>query len=277
MAAGMFLFSAVDTQAKLLTDTLHPGQIVWSRQMGLFVGALILLGTRGPSLINSSQPVLQSLRGLLVAGSSTLFTFALIYVPLADAIAVSFVAPFFVTLMGALLLKEHVDFRRWVAVSLGFIGVLIIVRPGTGAIHPAVLLVVIAAFLFALRQILSRWLGRVDPIETTITYTALVSGVALSLPLPFVWRSPATTMEFFLMIGMAVPAAAAEILVIKALEVAQAVVIAPVHYTLIVWGTLYGFLVFNQLPDIWTWIGTIIIITTGIYSLNRERQLPATI
>ena len=271
MASGMFLFSCVDTMAKFLTDTIHPVQIVWCRQLGLLIGVVILIALRGLIVLRSDNPKLQIARGTLAAFSATLFIVAVAYVPLADAVAITFVAPFMVTLMGALILKEPVGIRRWAAVAIGFIGTLIVIRPGMGVIHPAAFLLIIAAGAFALRQILSRVLAGGDKTQTTVAYTAITSWLLLSIPLPFVWQTPATSLEISLLVAMAVLAAVAETLVIMALDAAQAVVVAPVHYSLLLWGTLYGFLVFGQLPDMWTWIGALIIVATGLYTLNRER------
>lgn len=271
MGAGMFLFSAVDTQAKFLTDSLHPIQITWSRQLGLLFGVVLLIALRGFSVLRTKQPLLQFGRGALAATSATMFIVAIAYVPLADAVAVSFVAPFIVTLLGALILREQVGIRRWVAVSIGFAGTLIVIRPGLGVLHPAVGLVLIAATAFACRQVLSRMLSGTDPVQTTVAYTALVGSAILTIPLPFVWQTPQMGQEMLLLISMALMAACAEVLVIMALEAAQAVVVAPVQYSLLIWGTFYGWMVFGQLPDFWTWVGALIIVATGIYTLNRER------
>ena len=271
MAAGMFLFSAVDTQAKFLTDTLHPVQIVWSRQLGLLIGVVILLAFRGLAILRTSRPGLQILRGGLAACSAVLFIAGVSFVPLADAVAVTFVAPFIVTVLGALILREPVGIRRWTAVTIGFLGTLIVIRPGMGVVHPAVALVLAAAVLFAVRQVLSRMLSGTDRTVTTVAYTALVGSLLMTLPLPFVWRWPTSGLEIALLVGIAVMAALAEVLVIKALEVAQAVVVAPLHYTIMIWSTIYGYLVFAQLPDLWTWVGAAIIVATGLYTLHRER------
>jgi S-adenosylmethionine uptake transporter len=271
MAAGMFLFAAVDAQAKFLTDTLHPIQIVWSRQFGLLFGVLILLALRGATVLRTRNPGLQIARGVLAASSATMFVVAISFVPLADAVAVSFVAPFIVTVLGALVLREPVGIRRWTAVTVGFIGALIVIRPGLGVIHPAVMLVLVAALLFALRQVLSRVLSGADHVSTTVAYTALAGSFVLTIPLPFFWQWPTTGVEMALLASIAVLAGLAELLVIKALEVAQAVVVAPLHYSLLIWGTMYGYLLFGQLPDLWTWTGALIIVTTGIYTLHRER------
>ncbi len=272
MALGMFLFSAVDTGAKFLTDSLHPIQIVWTRQLGLLAGAVFLIATQGRAILVTAHPRLQVARGAVAALSASLFIFAVVHVPLADAVAVSFVAPFMVTLMGAFILREPVGLRRWAAVTLGFIGTLIVLRPGLGVVHPAAGLVVIAAFLFAVRQIISRWLSDTDRTGTTVVYTALVGSTVLTVPLVFVWQTP-TADQMLILVGIACLAGVAEVMVIKSLELAMAVVLAPIHYTLMIWGTFYGWLVFHQLPDLWTWIGTAIIVATGIYTLQREHRI----
>lgn len=270
MATGFFLFSGVDTMGKFLTDTLHPVQITWFRQTGLFLGVLVLIALRGRSVLRSANPKLQISRGVLAACSATLFIVAVGYVPLADAVAITFVAPFLVTLLGAAFLREPVGIRRWIAVSIGFLGALIIIRPGMGVVHPAAGLLLLAATAFALRQVLSRFLAGADSTQTTVAYTAIVAWVLLTLPLAFFWKTP-TGQELLLLAGMAVFAALAETLIIVALDRAQAVAVAPVHYSLLLWGTLYGFFVFNQLPDRWTLCGALIIIASGLYTLNRER------
>lgn len=271
MALGMFLFSGGDTLAKLLTDSLHPVQIMWSRQLGLLAGVIVILGMHGWGVLRTSNLKIQITRGVMAVCSGTLFIFALRYVPLADAVAVSFVAPFLVTVLGALVLREHVGRRRWIAVGIGFLGMLIVVRPGLGVVHPAVLLVVLAATAFALRQVFSRMLSGGDRTVTTVAYTALTSSFLLTLAVPFFWNAPDLSRDVPLLVGLAVLAGCGEVLVIKSLEMTQAVVLAPVHYSLLIWGVFYGFFVFGDLPDIWTWIGAAVIMGTGLYVLHRER------
>ena len=270
MLAGFFLFSGADAIAKLLTADFHPVQIAWTRMLGLVIVVVVLLFSKGVQILHTKKPFLQIARGCVAVGSATLFITAVAYVPLADAVAVSFVAPFMVTIMSAVFLGERVGPRRWVAVTIGFLATLIVIRPGMGVIHPAVGLVLLAAMFFAFRQVISRFLSGSDRTITTVAYTALVAGFLLSIPLPFFWNTPANTEQLILFAGLAVLSGCGELLIIKSLEIAQAVVLAPVHYSLILWGTIYGFLVFNQLPDGWTLLGAAIIIATGIYTIHRE-------
>ncbi len=267
----MFLFAAGDTLAKLLTSSFHPIQIIWFRQSGLLLGVLIILLMHGFSVLQTKRPALQISRGVLAVGSSILFVFAVRYAPLADAVAASFVAPFFVTILGALLLKEKVGIRRWSAVVVGFLGALIITRPGMGVIHPAVLLVVGAAALFAMRQVIGRLLADTDKTTTTVAYTAISASLIISIGLPFVWQTPATTTQWLYLLGMAAVAGLGEVLLIKALEVSEASIVAPIHYTIIIWASIYGFFVFSELPDQWTLLGTTIIVSAGLYTLKRTK------
>lgn len=271
MAVGMFLFSAVDTLAKFLTDSLHPLQIVWIRQLGLVAGTILLMGIYGVRIFITAHPVLQLARGVLAAGSATLFIIAISYVSLADAIAVTFIAPLIVTVLSAVLLAEKVGLHRWSAIIAGFLGTLVVIRPGFESFHPALLLVLFAATLFAGRQIISRLLSGSDNAYTTVAYTALASSLVLSVPTFYVWVTPQTSQQILLLTIMALLAGLAEFMVIKALQIAHAGLVAPVQYTILIWGTLYGFLIFADLPDIFTFAGAAIIIASGLYTVHRER------
>ena len=185
MLVSMFIFSAVDTQAKFLTTTIDPLQVAWHRQTGLLFGVIILLIWRGHHILQTTKFGLQIGRGTCAALSASLFIFGVSFVPLADAVAVTFIAPLLVTIMGALLLGEDVGIHRWAAVILGFIGTLVIIRPGFDSFHPALILPLIAACLFAGRQVISRFLSGIDKTETTVAYTAIASTIILTLPIPF--------------------------------------------------------------------------------------------
>lgn len=273
MSLGFFCFSIGDAAAKLLTESLHPLQVVWLRTLGLFLGVCILVGARGVVVLKTANARLQVLRGLAAVGSATCFITALRFVPLADAVAVTFVAPFIVTALGFFLLKEPVGIRRWIAVVIGFVGMLIVIRPGYGVFHPAIFLVVAAATFFALRQLLSRWLSGADSVVTTVAYTAIISFAITGITQMYVWVPPSGAKTVLVITALTLSAAVGEILIIRALDIAQSVVLAPSHYTVIIWSTLYGYLIFNDLPDQWTLIGCSIIIASGIYTIYREYLL----
>ena len=271
MLAGMFVFSAVDAQAKYLTQYLPPLQIVWSRQLGLFFGVLLLIGIRGFAVMRTNHPVLQVSRGVAAAMSATLFIIGLNYVPLADAVSVTFIAPMVVTVLGAVVLGERVGIHRWTATVIGFLGTLIVIRPGFDSFHPGLLLPFSAAILFALRQIISRHIGHRDRTETTVAYTAITATLMLSVSLPFVWTPVESTHLILVIVTMSLLAALGEYLVIRALEIGLAVFVSPLHYTIIIWASLYGYFLFGQFPDGWTWIGAATIVASGLYVMHRER------
>lgn len=268
---GFFCFGATDALAKLLTSELPPPQVAWFRQIGLFTGVMIMLGMRGTQLLRTRHPLVQILRGVMAATSAVLFILALRYVPLADATAVTFIAPFIVTAIAALFLREPVGMRRWLAVLAGFGGMLIVIRPGLGVFHPAIFITVAAATAFATRQVLSRMLSGDDTIATTVAYTSITSTTLLSLPLLFVWQTPEAGWIWMVAIIMTACAGIGEIFIIRALDIAQAVVVAPLQYSMILWSTFYGFVLFADLPDFWTLGGCSIIVASGLYTLNRER------
>jgi len=271
MILGFMFFSVADATAKFLTQDFQPFQIAWFRQLGLLSVGIWILSTRGLPVLKTKRPVLQVLRGCAAALSASAFIFAVGYVPLADAVAVSFVAPFAVTILAALVLRETVGIRRWTAVTVGFIGTLIVIRPGLGILHPAIFVVVAAASMFAVRQILSRILGPVDRTSTTITFTAISSVVLLTVPMIFVWQTPTSLQQVLLILLLACAAGTGELLIIRALELAEAATLAPMQYTMIIWSTGLSWLVFAQLPDGWTLLGAAIIMASGIYTLHRER------
>jgi len=270
MMLAMFIFSAVDAIAKLLTADYHPIQIVWTRQLGLILCVCVLLAVKGSVLFRTAHLKLQIFRGFIAVGSAILFIYSIKFVPLADAITITFISPFIVTIAGAFILKERIGIYRWLAVFAGFVGALIVLRPGFHSFHPALLLAGLAASLFALRQIISRHIGAHDSTMTTILYTAMAGFVLSCIPLPFVFEMPANSQHLMLMCAMALLAACGEVLVIRSLEIALAVAVAPLHYTILLWGSLYGYFIFGHVADIWTWAGALVIIASGLFTVYRE-------
>lgn len=272
MVLAMLLMASVDAQTKYLSQTLPVLQVAWFRQLGLLVGMLAIIGASGLQVLRTARPGLQLLRGALAVGSAVCFILAISRVPLVDAAAVTFVAPLVVTVMGAVLLGEPVGIRRWAAAIVGFTGAMIVLRPGLGVVHPAALFALGSAFMFASRQVLSRVLADSDSTRTTLAYTALVGSALLTIPLPFIWQAPQTVVEFVLLAGIGVLAGLGELCVIKALEVGEAVAVAPMQYTTLLWTTVYGWLLFADLPDLWTLVGSLIVVASGLYTFHRERR-----
>ncbi|MEK9935350.1 MAG: DMT family transporter, partial [Rhodobiaceae bacterium] len=243
--------------------------------IGLVLGVLMLIAWHGRTVLQTGFPMLQVGRGVAAALSATFFIFGLNFVALADAVAVTFVAPLVVTMMAALLLGEHVGLHRWAATIIGFLGALIVIRPGMEGFHPGLLLPLMAAILFAVRQVISRHIGSRDRTETTLAYTALTAFLMLSVVQPFIWQPVGSLKVIAIITSMSLMAALGEFLVIRALEIGQAVFVSPLHYTIIIWASLYGYLIFGQFPDIWTWAGSFVIMASGLYVFHRERKRAA--
>lgn len=272
MVFAMFGFAFVDAQTKILSQDLPVLQVTWARQFGMLVPVAVILWPRhGRRVFRTRHLGLQVLRGAMAVGSAFLFIAAVKFVPLADAVALTFVFPLIVTALSGVVLREHAGPRRWLAVFIGFAATMIIIRPGTGVLHPAAFLALGAAALFAARQLIARVISDTDDTATTFTYSAITGAVILTAAVPFVWVTPPTWPQAAMLAGLGLWAAAAEFAVIKAFESAPGAVVAPFHYTMIIWATAYGFLWFGDLPDQWTLIGTLILIASGLYALYRER------
>ena len=271
MALGFALFAVADTIAKVLLEYYPPLQVVFLRQLGLFFGVNFIMLYNLKWFGKTQNFSKQLLRGFTQAGSAVIFLVGLKTIPIADATSIAFVAPLFVIILSYFILKEPIGIRRWLAVVIGFSGTLIIIRPGFEIINLGHLFIIIAALLFALRQIISRLLAPTDNPLTTAFFTAYTSVFIFILFQPWVWTPITDKNHILLFLVYAVFAGTAEFLVIKSLQIAHAVVVSPLQYTLLIWVTIFGFIIWGILPDFWTFLGAGVIIATGLYSLHRER------
>jgi drug/metabolite transporter (DMT)-like permease len=266
---AMFLFSGMDGLSKYLAVDYHPIEIAAMRQFFTTLALLPFL-LRSPLALRTARPLLQIGRGLCMFCSSILFIFGLSHLPIADASAIGFVSPLLVTALSIPLLGEKVGIRRWTAVIVGFTGVMIVVRPGTGAFNPAALYPLASAAAWALGLILTRIMRNSDQVLTTIFYSTLVGLVIGGAAVPFVWRTPDLA-GLGLMAAMGLLSAISQTLLISAFARAAASILAPFSYSQMVWSTLIGYFVFATLPDALTWIGAAVVIASGLYTLHRER------
>ncbi len=216
------------------------------------------------------MPWQQTARAAAVLGSAVVFMAGLDALPIADATAINFVSPLVVTALSIPLLSEKVGLRRWIAVLVGFAGVLVIIRPGSGTFGWAALLPLFSATLWAVGLILTRRMSPTEPALTTLSYSTFLAAIALTLVLPFVWQTPdAGALVLLLVIG--VISVTAQYLMIVGYSHAAASVLAPLTYTQMIWSTTLGYLVFGAVPGLFTWIGGAIIVASGLYVLHRQR------
>ena len=271
MVLAMFLLSIMDAISKYLTDTLAVPQILAIRFWIFLIFALALASSNGLGLtIRSATPGLQLLRSLIMLGQMSAFIFAVSYLPLADVGAIFAVAPLLVMVLAAVFLGEKIGPRRAAAVAFGFIGVLIIIRPGTGVFDPISLIALGGASCWACFQILLRLVGRRDSAQTTTLFSAMVGCAAFSMVAPFVWRTPAPmTWAWLLVLGSL--GAIGHYLLSTAFRHAPASTLQPFAYTMPLWAIVIGWFVFHDIPDRWTFIGGGLVIASGLYALRRER------
>ena len=268
---GMLFFGSMDAVSKHLTSSLPVIEILWVRYLffALF-GFLLAVHYSGLRGLRTSIPFLQIARGLALVFEIVLFTYAFRYLPLADAHVMAASVPLIVLALAVPILKERVGHRRWFAVVLGFLGVLIILRPGFGNWQPILFLPLLGAFGFAVYLVLTRMAAKFDTIGTSAFYTGLVGLSVLSIFLPLEWKTP-TIEEWGWLLLASVLGLCGHISVIKALSMAEASVLQPFFYVVLVWATFLGFIIFDDIPDFITIIGACIIVGSGLYAWYRER------
>lgn len=271
LMATTVLFASGDAIAKLAVSTLHPIQMLFLRCV-FVVGITVpyALWKIGPSVFHSDHPKTQTFRGLAVLGSSFLFVSGLSHLPLADASAINFVWPLLITVLSVFILKEKVGIRRWAATAVGFCGMLLIIRPGTGAFQIAALFPLGAALLWSFAAVVTRSVSARDRAATTLVWTSLVMLAGSGLLIPFFWR-PMTGQEWLLMGIIGCTSVIGHSVLVFAYERANASFLAPFAYVQLVWATLLGYLVFGSLPDRWIAAGATLIVASGIYTAHRER------
>ena len=259
-----------DATSKYLSSTLPSIEIAWIRFL-VFVLIMVPAMLPGTPLyaLRSRRPGLQLMRAMALLASSLLFISGLRFLPIAEASATSFVSPLFVTALSIFLLGENVGLRRWVATAVGLIGVLIILRPGSSAFHPAAFFPIVSAFAWACTLIMTRMMSGRERTVTTMTWSSVAGLCILSALVPLVWVAPSWhDVLFGILIGVA--STAGQWIVVLAFRYADASVLAPFSYTQLLWVSLLGFLIFGEVPDVWTVTGAAIIVASGLYTAHRE-------
>ncbi len=270
MLATAFCFVSMDALAKYLSQSYPVPQVVWARYVFHLLILALVLGPRLPRVARTGRLGLQFLRSLFLLGATGLFFAALSFIPLADATAIMFVAPILVTAMSVPLLGEHVGPQRWASVVVGFLGALVIIRPGSDAMEPAALLALGAASCYGFYQIATRRLSATDAPLTTLMYSAAVGVLVSSAAVPFFWVTPSPA-DWLTMMGLGLFGALGHFALIKAFQAATAVTVTPFGYVNLLWAVLFGFVFFGELPDAWTMLGAAIIAASGLYILHREK------
>jgi drug/metabolite transporter (DMT)-like permease len=270
LASTLFL-GCSDATAKYLSQTLPAIEITWIR---FLVFALIMLPSMLPGTplyaMRADRPGLQVMRGMALLSSSLFFISGLGFLPIAEASATGFVAPLFVTGLSIVFLGEKVGLRRWLATAVGLLGVLIILRPGSSAFHPAAIFPVVSALAWACTLIMTRMMSGKDRAITTMAYSAITGFAMVSLLVPSVWVAPSWH-DILCGVLIGVASTAGQWIVVLAFRYADASVLAPFSYTQLVVVSILGFILFGELPDVWTVTGAAFIVASGLYTAHRER------
>jgi drug/metabolite transporter (DMT)-like permease len=271
--AANLLTAIVDAVAKLMTRDVHALQITW----GYFVSMAILVGgyalvARLPRAryVNTKRVGLHLARSALLVATISALYIGLTHIPLADAVAIMFSAPLFITALSVPILGERVGRHRWSAVVIGLVGVIVIVQPG-GAMRWPVLMPLAAALSFAAFQILTRRLMATEPPLVALFHISVGACLWSSLIVVFVW-SPLSLDQAAMFAGIGVLGVFAHLCIVKAFQAAQASFLAPFNYVKLIWATVLGYVLFGEIPDNRVFAGGAIIVATGLYVLWRERR-----
>lgn len=273
LCIGVLCLSVNDAIAKLLTSTYAPVQILFVRNaIALPFAAVIALSMGGASALRSHRPAAHLFRAVLWICAATLFFTGLSHLGLAEATALVFVAPVFITALSAIIAKEQVGWRRWTAVFTGLMGVLVIVRPGGEAFQAASIYPIATALLYAMLMFSARW---VDPRETVWTMMLYLvgAGAVLSGAVCIFFWTTIRPEDTWLFVGIAAFGTAGMTMITQAFRMAPASLLAPFDYTALLWATVLGYLIWNDIPDLPTYLGAAIIILSGLYIIFRERRV----
>ena len=269
MMLTVFFMGSSDPVMKLLAETYPVPKVVWGRSLFFALLVVVVFRRRLTTILATRRLGLQLTRSSLQLAFTVIFFLALSLMPIADANALLFAGPLLVTALSGPMLGEHVGVRRWVGIAIGFLGALVIIRPGSGVFQSVALLPVAAACCMALFQILTRRVSDTDSAATSYTYTIVVGVVASSIWVPFFWQTP--DLEGWLMMAaLGLLTGAGQYTYVRAFQAAPASTVAPYFYAILLWATIYGYLIFDHLPDAWTISGAAVIVAAGVYNFHRE-------
>ncbi len=275
MLSAIALFSCLNGAVKWLTLSHDPLMVAWARNVGATVFMLAaFLPRHGLRLLRPSRPWGQLMRAGFLLGSTVLYFSGLSHFDMATGAAIQLTTPLMVTALSGPLLGERVGWRRWLAVGVGFAGALIVIRPGVDMRWP-VLFFVASALCSTFYQISTRFLASYDSPATGSTVAAAVGAIALTPVAPLVWSDPSGWLTIALFCGIGSVAAGGHFLLMSAYRYGEAATLAPFSYTNLLGAGLIGFLIFGDIPDMWTGIGAGVIVCAGLYVGYRERTLAA--
>jgi drug/metabolite transporter (DMT)-like permease len=265
MCVACALFPVQNAVVKLLTSIYPFQEVVWVRlATHLVLMCVVFMPRRGLALLRTRAPVQQVICSAGLLGATFFFFSAAKSVGVTEAIAISFISPLVVTFLAWPILGERITVVRLTSVVIGFAGVLIVIRPGSSVFQWASLLIVASSVSYAVYQIIVRRVAAVDSAATTAFYSALGCTLVTSLFVPFYWKTPDNWRDVALMLSLGVSGGFGHYCVARAFSYAPANLIAPLNYTQMIGSVVVGYLVFAEVPDFYTWIGSAVIIVAGL-------------
>ncbi|BBP75309.1 EamA/RhaT family transporter [Pseudomonas gingeri NCPPB 3146 = LMG 5327] len=273
IGVAVLLFASHDALSKYLSGFYPIVMVVWARYVVHTLLMLVVFVPRSgfSAVVRTRRPGLQLLRALCLIGTSLFFTTGLRYIPLAEATSVNFLAPLLVTALSVPLLGERVSRGQWAAVIAGFVGVLIVVRPGGALFTPAILLPLCSALCFGFYQLLTRMLSGVDSPTTSNFLTGILNSLIMSALLPFFWSTP-TLVHGLFMIGLGTCGMLGHMFLTQAFRHAAPAMLAPFSYGQILFAGMYGYLIFDHTPDMFAVAGIAVICLSGLAVAWGQRK-----
>lgn len=276
MCAAVTLFSCLDATAKYLitTSNIPTEQVVWLRFVGQSLLMLLMIGPlAAPALFRTQKLGLQITRSLLMVGTTAFNFLAVKYLRLDQTVSIAFLAPLMVALLAGPFLGEYVGWRRMLAILTGFLGILVVVRPGFAEVHWAFTFAFASMFVYAVFMIITRKLSTFDPPMVTLTYSMIagtIGGAVFAVP---VWVWPDSPWLWLQLLSMGAFGGLGHYLLIHAYKLAPASVVSPFLYFQLISMVALGYLVFGDVPDRWTFAGSLIVVASGLYLVHREHKV----
>ncbi len=273
MVVGILLLATADAVTKLLIVDFHAGEIIFYRGFFAFLPLLpLIVWHGGVGSLRLQQPKGVWWRGVIALVTSVFVALSFINLPLAEAAALIFTSPIFLTALSPWLLGEKVGWQRWSAVLFGFGGVVVMIQPGSVVFTIWAFVPLIAALCSASRDILTRRLGVIDSATTVMFYTSVVALIGGAVTMP--WSGPAPNLEQWALIGLSgIFVTLAHLLIVMALQFAEGPTVAPLKYVSLVWSAILGYLIWGDVPGLWKVVGALMVVAAGLFILYRETRM----
>jgi drug/metabolite transporter (DMT)-like permease len=272
MLVSTFFLAAMHASIRHIAAAIHPFEIAFFRSLFALIVVLPWFVRHGLAPLRTRHIGLHGLRAILNVCAMLSFFYALSIAPLSEVTALGFTAPIFATLLAALLLGESLRLRRWTAIATGFLGVLIILRPGFDAVGPGQLLTLFSSLVWACALLVIKTLSRTDSSVTIISYMALLMIPLTAVPAAFVWHWPdATQLLWLVLIGLL--GGTGQFCMTEALRLADTAVVMPIDFCKLIWVAVLAYLAFGEVPDRFTWLGGTVVFASVLYITYRERRL----